>query len=126
MNVMIYGVYTNSGFYKHSTNGWVHVSNVTKGTRKSIYAMSRVELLDIEKEIKLLVSDPDMPKAAACSLYECYMLAKFRRDCEDRYESMCQKAEKVGEVICKDTEERALRHLHVIDDRYLNNCNNVI
>lgn len=126
MNVMIYGVYTNSGFYKHGSNGWVHVSDVVKGTRKSIYAMSMAELLDIEKEIKLLVTNPDMPRAAVCSLYECHMLAKFRRDCEDRYESMCQKAEKVGEVICKDTEEKALQHLHVIDDHYKNNCNNVI
>lgn len=126
MNVMIYGVYTNSGFYKHSTNGWVHVSDMLRGTRKSIYAMSTTELLDIEKEIKLLVTNSDMPKAAACSLRECYMLVKLRRDCEDRYESMCQKAEKAGEVICKDTEEKALQHLHVIDDHYKNNCNNVI
>lgn len=126
MNVMIYGTHTNSGFYKHGTNGWVHVSDMVKGTRKSIYAMSMPELLDIEKEIKLLVTNPDMPIAAARSLHECHMLAKFRRDCEDRYESMCQKAEKAGEVICKDTEEKALQHLHVIDDRYLNNCNKVI
>ena len=126
MNVMIYGTHTNSGFYKHGTNGWVHVSDMVKGTRKSIYAMSMAELLDIEKEIKSLVFDRRMPKAAARSLHKCYMLVKIRRDCEDRYESICQRAEKAGEVIHLEIEEKALQLLHVIDDRYLSNCNKVI
>jgi len=125
MNVMIYGVCDNGGFYKHGSNGWVYLS-LTKGARKSIYAMSMPELLDIEKEIKLLVTNPDMPKAAARSLHECHMLAKFRRDCEDRYESMCQKAEKAGEVICKDIEVKALQLLHDIDNHYKNNCRSAI
>lgn len=126
MNVMVYGVYTNSGFYKHGTNGWVHVSNMIKGTRKSIYAMSRAELLDIEKEIKLLVTNPDMPEEAGYSLRECYELAKLRRMCEDVYESMCQKAEEVGVVIFKDTEDKMLGYANTIDTRYRNNCDKVI
>ena len=126
MNVMIYGTHTNSGFYKHGTNGWVHVSDMVKGTRKSIYAMSIPELLDIEKEIKSLVFDRRMPKAAARSLHECYMLAKSRRDCEDRYESICQRVEKAGEVIPLEIEEKALQLLHDVDNHYKNNCNKVI
>ena len=126
MNVIIYGVYDNSGFYKNGSNGWVYTSNMIEGARKSIYAMSRVELADIEKEIKLLVADPRTPKEVRGGLYECYLLAKLRRDCEDAYERMCRRAEYLGTVICKDVEEAALSHVHTIDDRYKNNCNNVI
>lgn len=125
MNMIVYGVYDNRGFYKHGSNGWVYLSLI-EGARKSIYAMTKAELADVEKEIKLLVSDPRMPKAAARSLHECYMLAKSRRDCEDRYESMCQRVEKAGEVICKDIEVKALQLLHDIDNHYKNNCRSAI
>lgn len=125
MNVIVYGVYDNSGFYKHGSNGWVYLSLI-EGARKSIYAMTKAELADVEKEIKSLVFDRRMPKAAARSLHECYMLAKSRRDCEDRYESMCQRVEKAGEVICKDIEVKALQLLHDIDNHYKNNCRSAI
>ena len=125
MNAIVYGVYDNSGFYKHGSNGWVYLSR-TEGVRKNIYAMSMAELLDIEKEIKSLVFDRRMPKAAARSLHKCYMLVKIRRDCEDRYESICQRAEKAGEVIPLEIEEKALQLLHDIDNYYMNNCRNAI
>jgi hypothetical protein len=125
MNVIVYGMYDNSGFYKHGSNGWVYLSLI-EGARKSIYAMTKAELADVEKEIKLLVFDRRMPKAAARSLHECYMLAKSRRDCEDRYESMSQRVEKAGEVIPLEIEEKALQLLHDVDNHYKNNCNKVI
>ena len=126
MYAIVYGVYDNSGFYKHGGNGWVYLSDMVEGTRKSIYAMSREELDDIKKEIKLLVADPRLLREVRGSLYECYLLAKLRRDCEDAYERMCQRAEYLGTVICKDVEETALSHVHTIDEKYKKNCNNVV
>lgn len=125
MNVIVYGVCDNGGFYKHSSNGWVYLSLI-EGARKSIYAMTKAELADVEKEIKSLVFDRRMPKAAARSLHECYMVARLRRDCEDRYENMHQKAKKAGEVIPLEIEEKALQLLHDVDNHYKNNCNKVI
>lgn len=126
MNVMIYGVYTNSGFYKHGTNGWVHVSDMVKGTRKNIYAMSRIELTAIEKEVISLTTNTEIPKDARRSLRECYNLAKLRRQTEDMYESMCQRAEEKGIILDKTLEDMALENVNRIDDHYKNNCTNVI
>lgn len=128
MNVIIYGVYDNSGFYKNGTNGWVYTSNMIEGARKSIYAMSRAELADIEKEIKLLVNEPGLAKETRRSLRACYELAKLRRVCEDTYERMYQRAEvaKPDIVVFKDLEVKALQCMRTIDDHYKNNCNNVI
>lgn len=118
MNVIIYGVYGNSGFYKHGNNGWVYTSNMIEGARKSIYAMSREELNGIEKEIKLLVNELGIAKETRRSLRVCYELAKLRRNCEDAYESMCQRAEKADIEVPKDLEEKALQCIDTIDDHY--------
>ena len=120
MNVVIYSVCDNSGFYKHGSNGLVNVSNMIKGTRKSIYAMSRAELAVVEKEIKLLVDELGIAKETRRSLRVCYELAKLRRNCEDAYESMCRRAVNVDIAVFKDLEGKALQQLHVIDDHYKN------